>query len=227
MNSHLLQGFSSQNNIYGGMLPINQINQSINSMNPNSLYRQNFQQTWQNMQQSSNLVQTDFNNMTNILSLLNLPIVVPSHSNHPLINCKTGRYNGNNHWRCNNCSVHYSFTVPSFYCTVCDYDLCQKCLLSLNACLIVIYNYEKNINKTNLNEDFSKSPFYKPQIHNHPIVMILREPCYFEHRLKCNFCFKDLQKTEYFYYCSLCNFCVCLNCYKQKDEKFVDNPEYL
>ena len=56
-----------------------------------------------------------------------------------------------------------------------------------------------------MNEDFSKSQFYKPKIHNHPIVRIIREPCYFENKLKCNFCFKDIQKDEQLYFCSLCN----------------------
>ena len=78
-----------------------------------------------------------------------------------------------------------------------------------------------------MNEDFSKSQFYKPKIHNHPIVRIIREPCYFENKLKCNFCFKDIQKDEQLYYCTLCNYCICLNCYAKKDEKFVENPEYL
>ena len=65
---------------------MNQMNQNIMNMNPNTLYWQNFQQTFQNMQPNMNLVNTNFNNMTNILSLLNLPIVVPYHMNHPLIN---------------------------------------------------------------------------------------------------------------------------------------------
>ena len=216
----------NQINIYNNM-SMSQLNQTINNMNPNSLYVQNFQQTWQNLQPKINLEETNFNNMTNILCLLNLPIVVPFHINHPLVNCKTGRYKGNNHWICNNCGVRYSYSVPSFYCTACDYDFCQKCLLSLNSYLIVVYNYEKGDSKYYFDENFTKSEYYKPNIHNHPIVMIQREPCYLENKLKCNYCFKDLQKTELFYYCSLCNFCVCLNCYTQRDIKLVENPLYF
>jgi hypothetical protein len=210
---------------------MNQMNQNIMNMNPNTLYWQNFQQTFQNMQPNMNLVNTNFNNMTNILSLLNLPIVVPYHMNHPLINCKTpGRDFGNNCWQCNLCKINYSYTVPTFYCTACDFDLCQKCLLSLNACYITIYNYSFWMNQNiYFGEDFTNSQFYNSKIHKHPMVRILREPCYFENKLKCNFCYKDILKGEQFHYCTLCNYCVCVNCYQNKinHEQFVDNPEYL
>ena len=60
------------------------------------------------------------------------------------------------------------------------------------------------------------------------MVGILREPCYFENKLHCNFCFKEILKQEKFYYCTLCNYCVCVNCYQKKNnDQFVDNPEYL
>ena len=110
-------------------------------MNSNSLLSENIQQTMNNFQQKKNYIHTNFNNMTNILSLINLPIVIPCHNQHPLINCKTpGRAEISKFWICNNCMGSYSYSVPSFYCTACDYDLCQKCLLSLSAFMIAVYN---------------------------------------------------------------------------------------
>ena len=214
------------NNPNNNVMPINQLNQ-------NTLYEQILQQTYQNLQSNVCLININFNNMTNILSLLNLPIVIPFHPIHPLINCTTpGRDFGNNCWKCNNCSLLYSYSVPTFYCTSCDYDYCQKCVLSLQSSEIVIYNYQLNDELINFKDDYSKKQieFYKPHIHNHPIIKILREPCFFENKLKCNFCFNDINQTEQFYYCSLCNYCICEKCYVEKDkkdEKFVDNPEYF
>ena len=76
-----------------------------------------------------------------IAALINLPVVIPVHNQHPLINCKTpGRREICSPWKCNNCWSIYSYDVPSFYCTACDYDLCQKCFLSLNGFMIAIYN---------------------------------------------------------------------------------------
>ena len=100
------------------MNQFSQMNQTTMNMNPNSLYMMNFQHTWQNMQPSMKLVDVNFNNMTNILSLLNLPIIVPCHSQHPLVNCRTvGRIKAGSNWICNCCNTHYSYNVPTFYCT--------------------------------------------------------------------------------------------------------------
>ena len=66
-------------------------NKNYNPMqlNPNSLYMQKFQQANYNMKNNPNISQLNLNNMPNILSLINFPVVLPSHSEHPLVNCKT------------------------------------------------------------------------------------------------------------------------------------------
>jgi hypothetical protein len=126
----------NQNNIFqnnGNFAPplsqmnqLNQMNQYIMNLNPESLYVKNSQQTWLNMQPSMNLLNVNFNNMSNILSLLNLPIIVPCHSQHPLIHCKTeGRKGTGTNWICNCCYTNYSYDVPTFYCTACDF-ICVK-----------------------------------------------------------------------------------------------------
>jgi hypothetical protein len=209
------------------MNQINQMNQNAMNMNPNSLYMNIFQQTWQNFQPSVKLVDVNFNNMTNILSLLNLPIIVPCHSQHPLIHCKTvGRIMPGTYWKCNCCYTDYSYNVPTFYCTACDYDLCQKCFLSFYACQIVIYNY--TIGNIQATPQCANINFLNQKVHQHPVMKILREPTYFENKLRCNFCGKDIQMPEQFFYCSLCNFCICLNCYQQRNNNnSTEVPGYL
>ena len=199
------------------MNQMNLMNQNTMNVSQNSLYMMNFQQTYQNIQPSVKLLDINFNNMTNILSLLNLPILVPCHSQHPLINCRTvGRIGTGTNWICNCCRTDYSYNVPTFYCTACDYDLCQKCLLSFYACQIVIYNY--TVGNIQATQQCTNTDHLNPKIHQHPIVRILREPTYFENKLICNFCGKYLQMPEQFYYCCLCNYCICLNCYQQKNQ---------
>ena len=212
---------SNQNINFNNQSAMNQMTQYMNSSG-NSLYNQSILSTWKNIQNSS-LNETNFNDSSNILSLINLPIVVPYHDKHPLINCKTpGRYKGNNCWRCNNCSTLYSYNVPTFYCTACDFDLCQKCLLGLNAFMIAIYNYSRS--NIYMSQQFDNIDYYEPNLHIHPIVRILREPTYTVVNLKCNKCFKDIQKDEEFYFCSLCNYCICINCYQNcKNNIFMKN----
>jgi hypothetical protein len=108
------------------MNELNQMNKNTMNLNQNSLYMMNFQKTWQNMQLTVKLLNVNFNNMSNILSLLNLPIIVPCHSQHPLIHCKTeGRKGTGTNWICNCCYTNYSYDVPTFYCTACDF-ICVK-----------------------------------------------------------------------------------------------------
>ena len=214
---------------------MNQMNQYMMNISQNNLYNQNIQSTWQNMQINTNMNllapnEINLNNMTNILCLINLPIVVPCHNQHPLINCKTpGRAEISKFWICNNCRGSYSYNVPSFYCTACDYDLCQRCFLCLSAFMIAVYNYQ--LGNMYASRQFTNMSHYHQNIHNHPIVKIIKEPSFSEIQLQCNFCYKVLLKNEAFHYCTLCNFCVCSNCFNMnqmpKMPKFVDNPEYL
>ena len=218
----------NQNMNFNNQMVFGQMNQYLMNTAGNSLYDQNIFSTWKNMKMPNNssLNNIDFNDRSNILSLINLPIIVPYHNKHPLINCKTpGRNTGNNCWRCDNCSTNYSLDVPTFYCTACDFDLCQKCLLSLNAFMIAIYNYSKG--NIYLSQQFDNAKYYEPKLHNHPIVRILREPTFTEVYLKCNMCLKDIQKDEEFYFCSLCNYCICVNCYQNGKKDDLINNEYI
>ena len=119
MNNMNMSSAENPPNTFNNQMAMNQMNQYMMAQSGNNLYAQNFQQTWQNMQQNVNLIETNFNNMSNILSLINLPVVVPYH-----INCKTpGRLEYSKFWICDNCRNSYSYNVPTFYCTACDYDI--------------------------------------------------------------------------------------------------------
>ena len=218
--------------VYNNKAAMDQMNQFINYMNSNSLFSENIQQTMNNFEQNKKkYIQTNFNNMTNILSLINLPIIVPYHAEHPLINCKTpGRISEKyNFWQCDSCKSQYSYDVPTFFCTACDFDICQKCILSLGAFWIIIYNYNLgNLSEAKIDEESSYTMKHlNKKIHHHPTIKIIREPSYYENKIRCNLCLKEIQKDENFYFCSLCNYSVCINCYNSKgQEKFVENPEY-
>ena len=223
--------FLNNMSVYNNKAAMDQMNQFINYMNSNSLFSENIQQTMNNFQQKKNYIHTNFNNMTNILSLINLPIIVPYHAEHPLINCKTpGRISQKyNFWQCDSCKSQYSYDVPTFFCTACDFDICQKCILSLGAFWIIIYNYNLgNLSEAKIDEESSYTMKHlNKKIHHHPTIKIIREPSYYENKIRCNLCLKEIQKDENFYFCSLCNYSVCINCYNSKgQEKFVENPEY-
>ena len=218
---------ASMQKIFDNNISMNQNFYNNMQNNPNNLYTNNFNQTWQNMQQKTDLIDTNMNNMLNILCLINFPVVVPYHSQHPLVNCFTPeRAKKFKYWICDKCQAKYTLNVPSFYCTACDFDLCQKCFLSLGAYQIVLYNYLSG-SLVNLNQEFRNSKNVFKNIHNHPMVIIKREKTYFAIDLKCNKCLKDFKKDDQFYYCSLCNFCVCEICFDKYNQNFFENEEYF
>ncbi len=59
------------------------------------------------------------------------------------------------------------------------------------------------------------------------MIKIKRERTHFTIDLKCNHCLKDFQNDDEFYYCSLCNYCICKTCFDKSNEKFWDNIQYL
>ena len=87
--------------------------------NQNNFYYNNFNYNLQNMQPQENLFDTNLNNMLNILSLINFPILVPYHAHHPLINCYTpDRAKQYGNWNCDICKNSYTYNVPSFLISV-------------------------------------------------------------------------------------------------------------
>ena len=81
---------------------------------------------------------TSFNN--------NSYILLPSHKHKLKI---IRRFISN--WFCNECMKEYSINVPSYCCTLCDYDICYYCSIKLKPLKGTVYNkminYYQNINK--------------------------------------------------------------------------------
>ena len=165
------------------------------------------------------------NNRNSLISKINNSIMVPKHP-HPLYSCITPeRSKQLQFWTCNNCFCKYTFQIPSFYCTACDYDMCQKCLYEHPLYKIEIYNYNQNekflLNNVNVN-----NANYKPNIHEHPMALILFENYFSEEFcIKCQKCKNFIKNTEAFYYCSLCNFNVCQNCFKNQLNDYLSGHQ--
>ena len=59
---------------------------------------------------------------------LNYKFLPPKNHEHRLVYCRTSRkLFESNRWFCNNCQKEFNNDIWSFYCTLCDYDLCIDC----------------------------------------------------------------------------------------------------
>ena len=152
----------------------------------------------------------NFENM-NLIEFICLPIVINKHF-HPLILCNTlERKKYGTSWKCNNCFNNFTYEEPSFYCTFCDYDICKKCIENLKINEIKFNDFCKN--KTNIhfpsNGNFAWTKKYVN--HEHLVTFIKRKNEKFS--WFCNICYKNYSNSKPSFYCSLCDYDVCSDCY--------------
>ena len=147
-----------------------------------------------------------------LLSFFNKLIIINEHG-HPLLFVFTpDRVKEGNNWTCNICYANYEYNIPSFYCTLCDFDLCQNCLAKHKLNEIALYDNSDSKNKysqqgsTNQFEWQKKNPN-----HNHFLTLIKKRNK--QYSWKCNKCFQNFQNENSAYYCSLCDWYICQQCF--------------
>ena len=146
-----------------------------------------------------------------LLNKITASIMIEFHE-HPLFSCYTPQRARNfQFWSCNQCGCNYNYNVPSFYCTACDYDFCQKCLMQCKLFTIQMYDYSK---REFINANMSQSQL-NTNAHNHKMALIQIENYNQDDNyvIHCKSCKCDISNKAQFYYCSLCNFYICQNCF--------------
>ena len=215
----------------------NPINLLMNELNNNNNINNNFgnfnnqmpvqlqnnnqkQQTIRNFPPNNQYTNSMNNMKSDAYSLLNRitsSIKIEAHP-HPLYSCFLIRNQNQNGWTCGNCGNNYGITIPSFYCTNCDYSFCQNCLMQYPLYKIRFYDYSTN-KDFNVGINQNNSNYYNPNIHKHPLAVIQIENYqnanYVIHCLNCK---GDIKLSDSFYYCSLCNFYVCGNCFNNSQK---------
>ena len=193
------------------------LNNNMNNQNMNMNYAQKINDLisiFNKMDTFNGQVNLNFKENTNtLLRRIDSSIMIPDHP-HPLYSCYTPQRQRNNQfWTCGKCRCNYTYNTPSFYCTACDFDLCQKCLLNYPLYQIQMYDYslKENFNVF-LNQNHSN---YKKDIHDHIMALVQIENYNNDtYTIHCRVRRCDIRNTESFYYCSLCNFYVCQNCFR-------------
>jgi hypothetical protein len=120
---------------------------------------------------------------------------------HPMIYCRILRSNfKETNWNCDICERNYSDKIWSFYCTICNFDMCLSC----SRKYLPNNEYINNIGITIDN-------------HSHSLVYMITN-----RNWTCDLCSKSYESDEPTYYCSLCDYDVCKSCMRQlsDEEKF-------
>ena len=147
-----------------------------------------------------------------LLSFLNTSIIISEH-NHPLLFVFTpDRSKEGTNWTCNTCYANYKYNIPSFYCTSCDFDVCQNCLAKHR--LGEISSYDNSNPNDNYSQQDSPNQFKwlkKNPNHIHLLTLIIKRNK--NYSWKCNKCSKTFQNENSAYYCSLCDWYLCQPCF--------------
>ena len=121
-------------------------------------------------------------------------VIKPTH-HHPLTKCITLNRQG---WICDHCNKSFNNYRYTCYCSVCDFDFCgTNCK-------------EPNKNERVREPHYDNAFHYKTLQHEHPLVKI--KLCETNHQFKCFSCLKYIPSTNSLYYCTKCDFRLCLAC---------------
>jgi len=131
-------------------------------------------------------------------------------------------------WNCDKCRQGFSEDIPSYKCSLCEFDLCYNCAKNsitkgtLNNKMLEVYrNRPRNLTQ------FQIISF----LHKHPIECNRR----FLHIWQCDNCGQSFNDNVPSYQCSLCNFDLCYRCAKNsavrgividKMLEYYNNNEY-
>ena len=118
----------------------------------------------------------------------------------------------NSNWTCNLCQKFNNKLSPSYNCSNCNYDVCEECMKKFiykSKFPLLLPGKKENQNINIIND----------ACHNHPLIY-----CYTSRGSNgitnwvCNKCSKTY-KNKWSFYCSMCNFDLCYDCYINSIQK--------
>ena len=123
---------------------------------------------------------------------------------HILVMCLT-----NYDWKCEKCNKNYDKKVSKYYCSVCDYCICEDCIDQNSNTL------KKSLNKQNLANSLINmtQKFYETDYHEHRLIYCRTSRSSLSlNGWICDNCRREFKNNVWSFYCTLCDFDLCSNC---------------
>ena len=121
---------------------------------------------------------------------------------HKVIYTKT-----NYDWKCKECNQKYSKTKSRFYCSICDYNMCNNCRKNKKYYIIgcIPTDAEPSNNKI-------KKQFIKHKGHEHRLTYCRTKRTASHGGWICNKCKDEFTNKVWTFYCTCCDYDLCTAC---------------
>ena len=113
----------------------------------------------------------------------------------------------NKDWNCKICANQFTSNDGKFYCSICDFSLCKNCKNKIN-------NENKNTNLNFSLRNYSDS-FVNTKYHTHALIYCNTSRNDKETSWNCDICGINYGPQNWSFYCTKCDYDVCLNCYNK------------
>ena len=136
---------------------------------------------------------------------INIGIKINAH-NHKLVYMVTQR-----NWTCKLCQKSYNKFCPTYYCSKCNYDVCEKCMKKRDK-FVKLASFDLSTLFTSFSIENPKNNIINDDCHNHPLIYCNTHGLNNKEKWICNKCSKSY-KNDWSFYCTWCNFYLCYDCY--------------
>ena len=142
----------------------------------------------------------DFKDIINE-KLMTIGISVYEHP-HKLVFCLT-----NYDWKCDVCKKNYRKTEPSHFCSLCDYNMCDKCRKEKN------YDHSSTFPEIIIPPNENMNKFVESPLHHHRLAYARYTKTFINlASYDCSLCELRYESDIWPLYCTLCNFKLCYKC---------------
>ena len=112
----------------------------------------------------------------------------------------------NKNWKCQTCFKNFDKSVPTYYCSDCDFNVCNECKNKLNS------EQKYNLFYTENNRNF-EFKLVSLKSHNHKLIYCLTQRNNEPTSWICNNCSRNFGNRDWSFYCTRCDYDICFDCY--------------
>ena len=129
--------------------------------------------------------------------------IIASEHKHILVYCLTI-----NDWKCNICNENNTKDRGRYYCSLCDYNMCEKCHEKKKYFMKKSFPKGTKPSNTRIHEQFLNTDY-----HEHRLVFCRSSRKFdFFNGYKCSNCLESYDNDIWLFYCTLCDYNLCLKC---------------